>query len=57
MSAVGSTSYIRERALDVKDGVLHLRNEEDQTVVYIAVEKIAAMYECKDHPPRPGFIV
>ena len=52
----GINIVFQGEALEVKDGVLHLRNE-DQTVVFISVERIAALYECKDLPLRPGFIV
>jgi hypothetical protein len=52
----GVNSAYQGEALDVKNGVLHLKNEDD-TVIYIATEKIAAMYECKDLPLRPGFVV
>ncbi len=52
----GVSIVYQGEALEVKNGVLHLRNE-DETVVFIAIEKIAAMYECKDLPSRPGFIV
>lgn len=52
----GTTAVYRGEAIDVKNGVLQLRNE-DNTDVFISIEKIAAMYECKDFPLRPGFIV
>lgn len=51
----GTAAVYRGDAIDVKNGVLHLRNEDD-TEVYISIEKIAAFYECRDHPSRPGFI-
>jgi len=52
----GVSIVYQGEALEVKDGVLHLRNE-DETVVFISIDKIAAIYECKEHPLRPGFIV
>lgn len=52
----GTAAVYRGEAIDVKNGVLHLRNE-DNTEVFISIDKIAAMYECKDLPSRPGFIV
>ncbi len=52
----GTAALYRGEAIDVKNGVLHLRNEDDADV-FISIEKIAAWYECKDVPSRPGFIV
>ncbi len=52
----GTTAVYRGDAIGVKNGVLHLRNEDD-TDVFISIDKIAAMFECKDLPSRPGFIV
>jgi len=52
----GVSIVYQGEALEVKNGVLHLRNEDDK-VVFIAIEKIAAICECKDLPLRPGFIV
>ena len=46
----------RGDVVDVKNGVLYLRDEEDK-VAYVAVDKIAVVYECKDPHVRPGFIV
>lgn len=52
----GTAAMYRGEAIDVKSGILHLRNE-DENDIFIAIERIAAMYECKDVPSRPGFIV
>ena len=52
----GTAAMYRGEVIDAENGVLHLRNEDDADV-YISIEKIAAMYECKDLPSRPGFIV
>lgn len=52
----GTTAVYRGEAIDVKNGVLQLHNEDD-TIVFISIDKISALYECKDLPSRPGFIV
>lgn len=52
----GTAAVYRGEAIAVKDGVLQLRNEED-TDVFISIEKIAAVHERRDLPSRPGFIV
>lgn len=52
----GTAAVYQGDAISVKNGVLHLRNE-DNTDLFISIDKIAAMSECKDLPSRPGFIV
>ena len=52
----GTAAMYRGEAIDVKSGILHLRNE-DENDIFIAIERIAAMYDCKDVPSRPGLIV
>jgi hypothetical protein len=42
--------------MDVKSGVLYLRDEDDK-VAYVSIDKIAVVYECKDPHTRPGFVV
>ncbi len=39
----------------VKSGVLHLSDEEER-VAYVAIEKIAVVWEVKEHQSRPGFV-
>ncbi len=51
----GTNATFRGDVIDVKTGVLYLRDEEDK-VAYVAIDKIAVIYECKDHPTKPGFI-
>jgi len=51
----GSTATFRGDVVDVKGGVLFLR-DEDEKVAYVAVDKIAVVYEVNDHATRPGFI-
>ena len=52
----GTAAVYRGEAIAVKNGVLHLRNEDDRDV-FISIDMIAAIFECKDFPSRPGFIV
>ncbi len=42
--------------VEIKDGVLYLR-DEDARVAYIAIEKIAIIWEVKEPPSRPGFVI
>jgi hypothetical protein len=51
----GSTAVVRGDVMAVKDGVLYLR-DEDERVAYVAIEKIAIVWEVKEHQTRPGFV-
>jgi hypothetical protein len=51
----GSNATFRGDVVDVKDGVLYLRDETDR-VAYVAIDKIALIYEVKEHASRPGFV-
>lgn len=51
----GSGGALRGEVTDVRSGVLYLRDEDGKTA-YIAIEKIASVYECSDSSSRPGFI-
>lgn len=51
----GSGATLRGTVIDVRDGVLYLR-DEDEKAAYVAVDKIATVYECSDSSVRPGFI-
>ncbi len=52
----GTNAAFRGDVIDVKTGVLYLRDEDDK-VAYVAIDKIAVVYECTDQHSRPGFIV
>ncbi len=52
----GTNAAFKGDVIDVKNGVLFLRDEDDK-VAYVAVDKIAVVYEIKDQQSRPGFIV
>jgi hypothetical protein len=42
--------------VDIKGGVLYLR-DEDERVAYVAIEKIAMIWEVKEPQARPGFVI
>lgn len=50
-SAVGFTGEV----LEVENGILSLRDDEDKTL-YISIEKIAAVNVVSDNHLRPGFV-
>ena len=51
----GSNATFRGDVVDVKDGVLYLRDETER-VAYVAIDKVAVIYEVKEHTSRPGFV-
>lgn len=51
----GSSATFRGEIVDVKSGVLYLRDEEER-VAYMAIEKVAIVWEVKQHTNRPGFM-
>lgn len=51
----GSNTSVRGDVVDVKDGVLYLRDEHER-VAYIAIDKIAVIWEVKPNVARPGFL-
>ena len=53
--ACGSTSTVRGDVIDVKSGILYLRDEHER-VAYVAIEKVAIVWEVKEHQTRPGFV-
>ena len=52
----GTNAAFRGDVIDVKDGVLYLRDEHEK-VAYVAIDKIAVVYESDDHASRPGFVI
>ena len=52
----GAGATVRGDVVDVKDGILYLRDEHER-VAYVATDKIAIVWECKDTQSRPGFVV
>ncbi|HEX6127223.1 MAG TPA: MM0924 family protein [Pyrinomonadaceae bacterium] len=51
----GAGTALRGEVIAVMDGVVHLR-DEDEKAAYVAIDKIATVYECSDSVSRPGFI-
>lgn len=51
----GSSATFRGDVVDVKDGILYMR-DEDERVAYVAIEKISIVWEVKNHVNRPGFV-
>lgn len=52
----GTNATFRGDVIDVTSGVLYLRDEDDK-VAYVAIDKVAVVYEVKELQSRPGFIV
>ena len=52
----GISSTVRGDVVDVKDGVLYLRDEHER-VAYVTIEKIAVIWEVKEQQSRPGFVL
>jgi hypothetical protein len=51
----GTNAAFRGDVIDVKSGVLYLR-DEDEKVAYVAIDKIAVIFEIKEPVSRPGFL-
>ena len=51
----GTSAVVRGDVVDVKDGLLYLRDEEDR-VAYVVVDKIAFVWEVTDNEPKAGFV-
>lgn len=52
----GANATVGGEVVDVKAGILYLR-DEDNRVAYLAIDKIAIVWEEKEHLSRPGFVV
>lgn len=51
----GTTAVVRGDVVDVKDGLVYLRDEDDR-VAYVAVSKVAFVWEVKNEEPKAGFV-
>jgi hypothetical protein len=51
----GMSAVVRGEIVTVKAGILYLRDEEER-VCYVAVNKVAVVWELKEHESRAGFI-
>lgn len=52
----GAGATVRGDVVDVKEGILYLRDDQER-VAYIAIDKIAVIWEVQQHVSRPGFVV
>ncbi len=51
----GAASTVRGDVVDVKSGILYLRDEDDR-VAYVSIERVAIVWEVKEQQTRPGFV-
>lgn len=51
----GPGAILRGEVENVSSGVLYLRDEDGKSA-FVAIDKIATVYECSDSASRPGFI-
>jgi hypothetical protein len=51
----GGASSLRGEVIKVEGGVLHLK-DEDQMTCYVAIDKIAVVWEARDQEHRAGFV-
>ncbi len=51
----GTSAIVRGDVVDVKDGLLYLRDEHER-VAYVVVGKIAFIWEVKDQELKAGFV-
>jgi len=51
----GTSNIIRGEVVSVSGGVLYLR-DKDEKVAYVALEKIAIVWEVNDNDNRAGFL-
>jgi len=49
------TSSLRGRIIKVEEGVLQLKDDDDN-VCYVAIDKIIAVWEKRDKDRHPGFV-
>ncbi len=52
----GETARFGGEVVIVNKGILYLRDEEDRAA-YVAIDKIAIIWEEKESQHRPGFVV
>lgn len=51
----GTPAVVRGSVVDIKDGMLFLRDEEEK-VAYVVIDKIAFVWEVTNKEPRAGFL-
>ncbi len=50
----GTAAAVRGEIVNVKDGILYLR--DDEKVAYVSVEKVAVVWEVIENEVRTGFV-
>ena len=51
----GGASSLRGEVMKVEGGVVHLKDDDDQ-LCYVAIDRIAVVWEARDEGNRAGFI-
>lgn len=51
----GGASSLRGEVLKVEGGVLHLKDDDEMTC-FVAIDKIAVVWEARDPEHRAGFV-
>jgi len=49
------TSSLRGKIVKIDEGVLHLKDEEDN-ICYVAIDRIVVVWEKRDRDRHPGFV-
>lgn len=53
--ACSGTAIVRGEVVDVKDGILYLRDENEK-VAYVSIDKVAVVWEVIESENRAGFV-
>ena len=51
----GTAATVRGNVVDVKDGILYIRDEEEN-IAYVVIKKIAFVWEVASIEPKAGFV-
>ena len=51
----GGASSVRGEIVNVENGILHLKDDNDE-ICYVAIDKIVAVWEKCDKGRHPGFV-
>jgi hypothetical protein len=54
--ACSGTASVRGEVVDVKDGIVYLRDENER-VAYVSIDKIAVVWEVNESENRAGFVL
>lgn len=52
----GTSAVVRGDVVDIKDGILYLRDDEDR-IGYVVIDKIAFVWELNDSKHKAGFVL